>query len=117
MNITNINGKITVNGKSYTGRSVSVINNTVIIDGKAVNDSSGEKNINITITGDCGDIVNESGDVQVLGKVNGSIKCGAGNVNANDVGGSIKSAAGNIQCGSVGGSVETTVGNIAYIKG
>ena len=108
---------ITINGKSYKGKSVSIINNEVIIDGRRVNDSDIDNakviNINIDanidtlsvdycetleITGDCGNISSKNGNISVKGNVRNDVS------NKN----------GNIVCRNVGGDVETKNGDIIH---
>lgn len=105
-----MSSKITINGKTYFGNNVSVVNNRVYIDGVLKDDDLPSGIVKLVVEGtlnhlECDASVEAQ---QITGDVTagGSIKCGdvGGNVNA---GGSVK--AGKVS-GSVmaGGSVRTT---------
>lgn len=96
----NQSGTCTINGKTYKGNNISIIDGIVYIDGKAADESLASPNttIIVKITGDVDSISTGSGDVQVTGNVN-KISTGSGDVNIN---------------GSVYGSVKTGSGDINY---
>ncbi|UOE58176.1 hypothetical protein [Cytobacillus oceanisediminis] len=80
---------IVINGKSYSGSSVQITNNSIIIDG-AVQESGVSGIVSVKVEGDVADLtVNSPTTIygNVLGnvKVNGSLACGdvAGDVKAN----------------------------------
>lgn len=99
-------GSVSINGKTYFGNNISIVNNKVMIDGKLAEESSGPE-LTILITGDPVSIradgpVRVTGDVKV--DVNGSqVDIGG------DVGGSVNGA--NVNCGDVGGSINAAVVN------
>ena len=106
-------GSININGRNYSGRSVIITNNRVIIDGKDVTEES--KIITVTILGD---IESFSADVcesvKIIGNV-GSVKTVSGDVEiGGSVNGNVKSVSGDIECGAISGSVETVSGNIKH---
>ncbi len=110
---------VVINGKSFNckGGSISVSNNRVIIDGKDVTglDSFSEKEINITIEGNCGDVSIEVGNITVNGSVTKSVRNTNGNIDiSGDVGGDVKTTNGSIDCGNVNGDVKTVNGNIKH---
>ena len=105
---------VSVNGKTIkvSGSNISVINGKVYSDCKLV-DVPEQKTINITVEGDvqtlkvdacdqvtingnCGNIITETGDIMIKGDVSGNIQ--------NDTG--------DIVCGNVGGYCKTNVGDI-----
>jgi len=101
---------IVINGVSYTGNSVSISNNKIVINGKEVKDDS--KVINITIDGNVDSLnvdncvkVVVNGFVNDLNTMSGDVECG--NVNKN-----VRSSSGDIECGNVGGDVSTSSGDI-----
>jgi hypothetical protein len=105
---------IKINGKSYQGNNVSIINNKVYIDGVLQNDSvdSNSKQIYITIEGnieklevDNCDEIKVNGDVNVLDTKNGNVVC-------KNVHGDVTSKNGNIVCTQINGNVETKNGNV-----
>jgi hypothetical protein len=93
---------ITVNGKTYQGNSVSVINGVVIIDGKKVTDKDLPDTIlQIEVTGTLGELKT---DASVnCDNVKGNVEAG-GSVNCDTVGGNVN-AGGSVNCDEVGGSV------------
>jgi hypothetical protein len=108
MNTINING-ITVS----SGRTISVVNNRVFVDGKDVTPDAKDIRIevtgnvdrieadacnNISVSGDAGNVVTQSGNINVGG----------------NVGGSAQTMSGDIDCGSVGGNATTMSGDIRH---
>jgi len=94
-------GTITINGSTFNGNNVSIINGVVTIDGKAQN---GTVNGVVEIRIIEGAITNLTTDASVTcGKVDGDVQAG-GSVNCDGIGGSIN-AGGSVRCDSVGGSV------------
>ncbi len=109
-------GTITINGKTFTGNSISVSGDKIIIDGSDVTPESKQINIHvlgsiqdlevsmcnkITIDGTVGTVSTKSGDVEVKGDITGDVKTMSGDV---DCGGNIT------------GSVKTMSGDIKYRK-
>lgn len=70
-------GTVIVNGKTYesNGGIVSVKGDKVYINDKMIEDCSNEKEINLTINGDCKDI-ESAGNVDIKGNVHGYIEAG-----------------------------------------
>jgi len=106
---------ITINGKSYKGNSITIINDKVIIDGKEV--ETDEKTINITVEGsitklkvDSCNTLEVGGDVHKLTTMSGDVEV-SGNVT-----GSIETMSGDVDCGDVGGGIETMSGDVVYKK-
>lgn len=107
-------GTVTINGRTYTGNSINVVNGKVIIDGKDVTDPLQDaKKINIAINGSIAslsvdvcekvgvigtvqDIKTMSGNVVVRGPVEGNVKTMSGNVTAGTIKGNASSMSGNI---------------------
>lgn len=93
---------ITINGKTYQGNSVSVINSVVFIDGKRIDDKDLPKTIlQIDVTGTLGELKT---DASVnCDNVTGNVEAG-GSVNCDRVNGNVN-AGGSVNCDTVGGSV------------
>ena len=119
-----MSSNIIINGNSYTGNNVSIINGKIIIDGNDVTPDS--KTITIDITGNLGslkaDVVNK---VSITGNVDGDVQIGTGDVQigtgdvqiGSDVHGNIKTGVGDIKVqGNVSGNAKTGVGDIKYSK-
>lgn len=86
-------GKITINGKEFVGKSVSVYGDgTISVDGNVVSSSV---KVSIVVHGDAEEV-----------------KTTSGNVTCNDVGRGVKTTSGDITCRNVSGNVSTTSGDV-----
>lgn len=95
-----MSSRIVINGKSYTGRNVAIINGKVLIDGKPQDEGlSGV--VEIKVEGDLATLECDA-PVTVNGNV-GSLSAG-GSVQCDNVGGNVN-AGGSINCGDIGGMV------------
>jgi len=111
MNITQINGTVTINGKTYTGNNIRIVNGEVLIDDNS-NGTIEEKTINVTVTGNCQSVDNTSGDVTINGDA-GSVKTVSGDVRCGgEVKGNVGTVSGDVECGKVYGSVNTVSGDV-----
>lgn len=98
MNIININGK----SLRVQGNNVSVINGSVYVDGKLVEEGlSGE--VKISFEGDLA-VLTTDGSAKVYGDVKGDVDAG-NSVKCGNVEGSVD-AGNSVNCGNVGGNVE-----------
>lgn len=109
---------ITINGKTYSGNNIQVINDQVFIDGKCAGDDFKNKDVKVIIEGDVASVESDR-SVDVKGNVQGDIAA-KGSVACDAVGGSVKSkgsvscdsvgkdvkAGGSVSCGRVGGTVK-----------
>jgi len=126
------NSMVSINGKIYSGRNISIINGKVIIDGKD-NTPGNDKVISITITGDVESLVVDycekitidgnvtsvkttSGDVEITGDIGGDVSTVSGDVESNDISGSVKTTSGDVKCGNINGNVSTLSGDIKNKK-
>lgn len=91
---------INYNGKEYEGTSISVINGTVIIDGKVVEEDN--KASVIHIHGDVGELKTDKS--VNCNNVKGDVDAG-GSVNCSNVGGDVD-AGGSVNAGKVQGNVD-----------
>jgi len=104
---------IHINGKMYSGNSVSVSRNKIVIDGKEVPDDE-NKVINIHVEGsidtlkvdscnkikaeeNVGELSTVSGDVKVKGDVYGDVRTVSGDVDCGEVTGNIKTVSGDVK--------------------
>lgn len=93
---------IQINGKTYQGRSVSIVNNRVVIDGIDVTDKDMPKTIlDIHVTGDLVSL--ETTASVSCENVQGDV-IAKGSVNCDDIKGSVY-ASGSVNCSRVGGNV------------
>lgn len=104
-----ING-VTIEG-DFSGRSISVVNNEVIIDGKTI-DLPDQKVINVEIRGDVEEVIGSTGQIRITGNV-GKVRTSTGDVEVGGfVTGDINTSTGDVRCGDVSGSVRTSTGDI-----
>lgn len=105
-----------VNGVEFSGRDITVEGNQVFVDGKLV-EVEQQKQITITINGDCDSVETTSGDVTVSG-VAGSVKTMSGDVDVvgpSGIEGSVKTMSGDVTAnGTIGGNVSTMSGDIRH---
>ena len=113
----NQSGTCIINGKTFNGNNISIIDGVVYIDGKIADKSNASINttIIVKITGNVDSISTASGDVEVTGQA-GKISTGSGNVSTGgDCAGTISTGSGNVDInGQVYGSVKTGSGNVRY---
>lgn len=94
MNINTGGSSVTIDGRTFTGRSISINGNTVIVDGvKQEGDLVGD--ITVTVNGDCNSVKTQSGDVNVQGKVN-AVSTMSGDVTAEAITSSISTMSGDV---------------------
>lgn len=106
---------VTVNGKSYVGRDITIsANGKITVDGKETGQCD-DRHITVEVTGDVGRIETASGDIKVTGN-SGSIKTASGDVEVGQhVSGDISTVSGDIKVGgAVGGSCKTVSGDISH---
>ena len=100
---------IVIDGREFSGKSVSISNGKVTIDGvKQDGDLVGD--INITVNGDVEFLENECGTVSAQSVT--TIKTMSGNVKCGEVKGSIKTMSGDVTCSDVSGNISTISGDI-----
>lgn len=118
---------ITVNGETFEGNNVSVVNGEVIVDGKKVVFPD-RKEVVITVTGDLGNLQADrcrlevggsvgnvsvgQGPVVVDGDVKGEVNLSQGDLKCTDIFADVKIDMGNVKASTIHGSVKTKMGNI-----
>ena len=104
-----------INGKTYVGKTITVRNGVVIVDGKAVTDAPDEKSLvfNITVTGAVESMEVTNGTVTVHGNVD-SLKTVSGDVTVEQsVTGNVSTVSGDIKIdGELHGNANTVSGDI-----
>ncbi len=103
---------ITINGVTITGgRSISIINGKVTIDGKDVTPDG--NNIKIEVSGDIDQLEADVCEYVKIGGSAGSVSTQSGDVECGPVTGSVKTMSGDVDCsGDIGGSVQTMSGDV-----
>lgn len=101
---------VNVNGKVYNipnGKSISVINDKVFVDGKlfAGEEDSNVKTINITIEGNVDTVeVDSCNKLEINGDVNGPLITGGSATVSGNVSQGVQTG-GSLKCGDIGGNV------------
>ena len=115
MDISVVNGKVTVNGNVFqtNGSSLSIDGNgNVIINGESVLTVE-SKDIEVSIVGDVENLQTTYGDVKVEGTVKGSVKTVSGDVQVKGgVTGDVQTVSGDVKSPQISGNVKTVSGNI-----
>ena len=102
---------ININGDTYSGNDIIVINNRVLIDGK--DKTPDAKEITITVSGNVNNLsVDYCKEINIVGDVD-ELKTTSGNVYCTDVTGGITTTSGDVQCRDVSGDVSTTSGDVS----
>lgn len=105
------NGKVTVDGVTFTGKSVSIVNGKVVVDGKT-QEGSLTGPITVTVDGDVQSLKNHSGNVTCNNA--GDVSTGSGDVSCGNISGSVRTGSGDVDCGSVGGNIRTGSGDVCH---
>ena len=98
----------------FSGHSVQINNNVLIVDGKRIdlNKETTDKEIYITFEGNVDKIeVDSCNSIQVKG-VSGSIQTTNGDVHCENVGGSVSTVNGDVRAHEIKGSVSTVNGDV-----
>lgn len=104
---------IDINGKVYSGNSVYISGDKVIVDGVVQGEENLVGPINIIVHGDIDSLEVIAGDIIVNGDV-GYVNATSGDIEViGGVGGGINTTSGDIRCGgNIGGNVSTVSGDI-----
>ena len=103
---------VTINGNTYHGKTVTIKDGKVIVDGKEV--ECKEKEIHISVTGDVDTIETASGDVEVSGDVNILSTTSGDVVVHGSVNGNVDAVSGDVDVGGdIHGKVTTVSGNVS----
>jgi hypothetical protein len=89
------NSTVQINGVTYEGNNVSIVNGKVVVDGKT-QEQALIGNIEVIVHGNPDVVESMSGDVTVHGNIAGSVNTMSGNVVAKAIGGSVSTMSGNI---------------------
>ncbi|WP_298187764.1 hypothetical protein [uncultured Pseudomonas sp.] len=112
MQIKTSGSSITIDGKTFTGRSVSIVGNKVVVDGV---EQPGELvgPVSVTVNGNAESVESGSGLIEVAGSA-GRVKTMSGDVWCGDVTGDVGTMSGDVTCGAIRGSVKTMSGDIRH---
>jgi len=110
MKINTGGSSITIGGRTFTGRSVSIIGDKVVIDG-IQQEGALVGPISVTVNGNADSVETGSGKVEVIGYA-GRVKTMSGDVHCGDVQGDVGTMSGDITCGAIAGTAKTMSGDI-----
>jgi DUF4097 and DUF4098 domain-containing protein YvlB len=104
---------VTINGQTYSGNNVSIVNDLVFVDGVAQGQTLVGP-ITVTVNGDVQQLETVSGDIEVHGNV-GTLSTTSGDVDVSlDVKGGVTTVSGDVEvAGSVAGDINTVSGDIS----
>lgn len=103
---------ININGKSYSGRNITITNGKVVIDGRDATPDGKEIKIaveggvnildvdackTVYVDGDVGEIQTASGDIKIKGNIEGNVKTMSGDVTCLNIAGGVKTMSGDIK--------------------
>lgn len=98
MKIETGGSSVTINGKTFTGRTISVTGDRIVIDGIECGDCLVGP-INVVVNGNAESVETTSGKVDITGSV-----------------GRVKTMSGDVHCADVSGDVGTMSGDIKGLK-
>lgn len=101
---------VSINGREFSGRNISIVGDKVIIDG-VEHGQSLVGPISVVVNGNAESVETTSGSVEVAGSA-GRVKTMSGNVHCGDVSGDVGTMSGNINCHKVAGNTKTMSGDI-----
>lgn len=114
MKVSGIKGFAIINGESFSGKSISIENGVVKVDGEVKATTGAEDSVRVEINGDCdrvelvagtvwcrsaGSVSTASGDVTVNGDIKGNAITMSGDITARSVLGQANSMSGDIIMG------------------
>lgn len=104
-------GTVTINGQSFSGSNISIVNGKVVVDGKTQDmELKGIGPITVQVDGDVNQVKTGSGSVYA--KNVHTIQTGSGDVECGSVGGNITTGSGDVACQDVAGSIKTGSGDV-----
>lgn len=101
---------VSINGRIFSGRSISIVGDKAVIDGVEQGQSLVGP-ITVIVNGNAESVENSSGSVEVKGSA-GRVKTMSGNVHCGDVSGDVSTMSGDINCRTVAGKAKTMSGDI-----
>lgn len=110
MKINTGGSSVTIDGRTFTGRSISINGDKVVIGG-AEQSGSLVGPISVTVNGNDESVETGSGKVEITGAA-GRVKTMSGDVRCGDVRGDVGTMSGDVTCGAITGSVKTMSGDI-----
>ncbi len=101
---------VTIDGRTFSARSISINGDKVVVDGVEQTGTLVGP-ISVVVNGNADSVETTSGKVQVDGTA-GRIKTMSGDVRCGDVQGDVGTMSGDVTCGAIAGNVKTMSGDI-----
>lgn len=101
---------VTIDGRTFSGGSISIVGDKVVVDG-VEQEGHLVGPVSIVINGNAESVETESGTVEVSGSA-GRVKTISGDVKCGAVNGDVGTMSGDVTCGPISGSVKTMSGDI-----
>lgn len=103
-------GKVTIDGKSFTGKNIRIDGNKVIVDGET-QDGELVGDISVQVAGNVDELSSVSGDIIVNGNA-ARVSSTSGDISCEDVSGDVKTVSGDVNADYIMGNVNTVSGDI-----
>lgn len=113
--ISNNGNTVAINGQTFKGNSVSIVNGQVLVNGVKQGEKIQEHSISVSVTGDVDSVTTSSGDVTVQGKVS-NVKTQSGNVDITGDTVTATTMSGDIDIGGTCNSASSMSGDIKHRK-
>lgn len=110
MKINTSGSSVTIDGRTFSGKSISIVGDKVVVDG-VEQDGTLVGPISVVVNGSADSVETTSGKVEVTGSV-GRIKTMSGSVRCADVSGDVGTMSGSVTCGAIAGNASTMSGDI-----
>lgn len=110
MKINTSGSRVTIDGRTFSGKSISIVGDKVVVDG-VEQDGTLVGPISVVVNGNADSVETTSGKVEVTGSV-GRIKTMSGSVRCADVSGDVGTMSGDVTCGAIAGNAKTMSGDI-----
>lgn len=103
-------GTVVIDGVEFSGSSVSIVGDKVIVDGE-VQGGSLVGAVSVIVNGNVDQLTLSSGTLHIDGSC-GDVKTASGDIRCGDVSGDVSTASGDVTCGNIRGNVRTMSGDI-----
>lgn len=112
MKIRTGGSSVTIDGRTFTGSTITISDDRVFVDG-VQQDGSLSGQITVTVDGNADSVETASGKVVISGSA-GRVKTMSGDVECGAVTGDVGTMSGDVTCGPVSGNVKTMSGDIRH---
>lgn len=110
MKINTGGSSVTIDGRTFKGRSISINGDKVVIDG-VEQEGTLVGPVSVVVNGNADSVETGSGKVEITGSA-GRVKTMSGDVRCGDVHGDVGTMSGDVTCSSITGNVKTMSGDI-----